>query len=50
MLFKVNMKTMLIGVVIALAAGLVFYRACRPGSNLHVDPQAREEIDKARRR
>jgi len=48
--YQQTVKTALISVVIALAAAIVLYRSCAPGRNLDVDPHARQEIEKAKRR
>jgi len=44
-------KTLLICVVVTATLALaVFYRSCRSGKDLNVDPNAREEIEKAKHR
>jgi hypothetical protein len=42
-------KTTLIGVAL-LAAAILLYRSCASHGKLDVDPHAREEIEKAKRR
>jgi biopolymer transport protein ExbB/TolQ len=43
------LKTTVIAIFAAgvLIVAVAFYRSCRSGHNLDIDPQARKEIDKA---
>jgi len=43
-------KTFLVSLVALVVLGFVLYRACARGRHLDVDPHARQEIEKAKRR
>jgi hypothetical protein len=45
-----DLKPSLIGLVVFLAAALLIYRSCAASRHLDVDPSARREIEKAKKR